>query len=270
MTVRSLYGTLGTPLLTCSLVLLAPSLAMGQEDISFVQPTAKQVELNDQAVRAIAADDAVKAVSLLEESNYIGSLNITYLNLGRAYQRLDQCPQARSAYENALSAPKVEQPPPGLVAQKAKQFLAELDEQCATAEAAPAHDDDSAGVAPPPSEAPTSSQAVWGWSAVAGGAVLAAGGVGLHLWAESLRDEVRDPVVNDDEQITSISQAQAVEQESQANTLSTAGVSLIGVGIIGATVGTYLLVTDSNVEDASALSVGLRRDGVMCSWKAQF
>jgi hypothetical protein len=95
-----------------------------------IEPTEKQAELNTKAVEAITAKEYDKAIELLRESLEIGELNITFLNLGRAHQKLEECGSAKSAYLEALSAPQVEQPSPYLVDQKVEEYMTELEEQC--------------------------------------------------------------------------------------------------------------------------------------------
>mgnify|MGYP006287292989 CR=1 FL=1 len=91
----------------------------------------RQIELNEEGVRAIISGDHEKAVAVLSESLAYGEANATYLNLGRAYQKLGNCKEARKALEKALTAPVVDDPPPRVIDKKANQYLAELDEACA-------------------------------------------------------------------------------------------------------------------------------------------
>lgn len=75
-------------------------------------PTPEQQNLNDQAVQALTEENYAKAISYLEEALYIGGLNVSYLNLGRAYQRLGNCRKAKEALRKVPEAPRVEKPAP--------------------------------------------------------------------------------------------------------------------------------------------------------------
>lgn len=109
----------------------SPSEETGDVDESeFVTPTDKQADLNRDAVEAITKEKYDKAVDLLRQSLEISEINITYLNLGRAHQRLEECGAAEDAYLEALSAPPVESPSPFLVEKKIEQYMGELEEEC--------------------------------------------------------------------------------------------------------------------------------------------
>jgi Flp pilus assembly protein TadD len=88
-----------------------------------------QQTLNDEGVRAMIEGDFAGAVALLERSVRMGEKNVTYLNLGRAYQKLGNCKKARKALVMAKSAPAVKDPTEKEVTDRAEEFLAELDEQ---------------------------------------------------------------------------------------------------------------------------------------------
>ncbi|WP_168210848.1 tetratricopeptide repeat protein [Persicimonas caeni] len=262
-------------------------------------PSSEQRKLNDEAVRAIGAKDYTRAISYLEESLYLGELNITYLNLGRAYQLLGQCAKARAAYAKVAEAPAVKKPRAAFVESKAQQYQAELDETCPEQDEAPAADESSQtqaaddveaseasevtvgakeganekpqqgadtverpGNAAPLGGADAGGNAALGWGATVGGLVLVGGGVGLHLWAESVRDEVSVEQAQFDGQrrVVNISQSQVYEHQSKANTLDTVGLSMGIVGGLSTAAGIYLLVTD-DAEDGGAVSVGPSSDG---------
>lgn len=76
-----------------------------------LNPSDDQVKLNQSAVEAILAEDYEKAAGLLEASLELGQLNVTWLNLGRAYQKLGRCDEARKAYLSVVTAPAVDEPP---------------------------------------------------------------------------------------------------------------------------------------------------------------
>jgi tetratricopeptide (TPR) repeat protein len=102
----------------------------GVGEDGYVTPTDKQTALNTAAVEAIKNEEYEQAVKLLRRSLELGEMNITYLNLGRAHQRLDECGAAEAAYLEALSAPPVRNPSAFLVEKKVEQYLQELEDEC--------------------------------------------------------------------------------------------------------------------------------------------
>lgn len=253
----------------------------GQANTQFANPTAEQRRLNDEAARAIGLEDYTKAISFLEEALYIGELNVTYLNLGRAYQYMGKCEKAREALEAVAGAPAVRKPSPKFIAAKAREFLEELDETCQQEEPAdePASKQDGAqdaqkkqasdradelgkdAIQPPPA-AGDGGRATLGWTATIGGAALIGGGLGLHFWAESLRSDVSTPIQTDPDtgRVIAPTQSEVYENQSKANTLDTVGLSMGVVGGAAAVTGIYLVVT-AEPDEQPALTVGPSVDG---------
>ena len=253
-----------------------PALAQDSDAQVYAEPSERQIQLNEQAVRALADGDAIKAVSLLEESNYLGELNVTYLNLGRSYQQLGKCEQAREAFKMVFEAPEVETPPPGFVKSKAQSYLDELEQSCDAEEqassgeatddaSAPAEDDsdtDAAADADPvdPDEAvipgedveatspPTSSSNTTGIVLLGAGAALMAGGVATHFVAEGQRAPLRDPETNADGHVDSLSQQEALDAERRADTLEIAAISAGAAGLAVAGLGAVLLLSGGESE----------------------
>lgn len=296
------------PVVACAVIVLSVMLpagsAFGQgEGEAASSPTEEQRQLNDEAVRAIGDEDYTKAISYLEESLYLGEFNITYLNLGRAYQSLGRCEKARASFEKVFVAPKVDKPAAEFIEAKAKEYQSELDEICQPKEdpsGPPAEPAESAPTSTEPAESASTSAApdgpqddresaspptsaddegarhdqadddaagasrsnTLGLIATVGGIALVGAGVGAHLKAESLRDEVSPQQAEFDRQgrVTNITQAQVYENQSAANTLDTVGLSVgIAGGLVAAT-GVYLLVT-GNADEDPTLTVGPRSDG---------
>lgn len=242
--------------LVLGLSMMTPSTAFAQDEESpgeSVEPTERQVELNEQAVRLIASGDAVKALTLLQEANYIGELNVTYLNLGRAYQSIGRCDEARQALEKVPGAPTVESPPPGLVNSRAQSFLEQLDQECEDGSPSeqlskadplvPGEDADDAATSEP-----STTTRGWVTAGVGVGLGLAAGG--LHFSARSQRNQVREPTQNSSGQVTNITQREADAIETRANTLDTVALStaIVAAGVTG--LGVYWLLS-SPEPDAS-------------------
>lgn len=95
-----------------------------------VEPSNAQLELNNRAVKAIVAKDYPKAVRLFRSSLDLGELNITYVNMGRAYQYMGNCKDAEKAFDKALSAPAVAQPSADKIAAVIAKYRKELKESC--------------------------------------------------------------------------------------------------------------------------------------------
>ncbi len=90
-----------------------------------------QKRINDEASQAVAAGDYDRAILLLRSSLELNPLDITWLNLGRVYQKAGRCPEARDAYRDALSAPAAEGVPDGMIADRASKWTTELLDTCA-------------------------------------------------------------------------------------------------------------------------------------------
>lgn len=206
-----------------------------------VEPSAGQKTLNDEGVQALIAKDYERAVALLNESLALGELNITYLNLGRAYQKLGQCVEAKKAYLNAVSAPVVEEPAQRIVDAKADQYLAELEEECA----------DELDAEPSFGERPGVQYGFLG-----GGAAVAAFGAFAMIRGASLRPSDDDFQRNSDGVIVDPSHREAFEAREEANTWTTIGISAVTVGAVAAGIGTYFLLTDGSIESQPTAAIG--------------
>jgi tetratricopeptide (TPR) repeat protein len=270
---RSLAYVLAALMVTAS-----PSVATAQQqEQSTAKPTDEQLELNAEAVGAITEGEHAKAVELLERANQLGQFNVTWLNLGRAYQKMGECDKARQAYLNVISAPAVKDPSPRLINAKADQYLGELDEECTTVDDArqkmaageEAHvetkGDEGQQVKEPTDLPAESSQAessqaessnAVGWTLTATGLVVAGAGIGAHFWAESIRDDVTGSVeAADGGVVEGMSRQEALSKESRANTLDTVGVSAIAVGAVVTGTGVFLLLSSDDLEAAPTASV---------------
>ena len=237
-----------------------PAFAQGASDgAGIVEATEEQVRLNDQGVRAISEEDYVKAISLLEEAKYLGELNITYLNLGRAYQLAGRCQKAREALEKVASAPKVEKPPPGLVESKAREYLGVLSETCTEAQTSEETE-----------TTPSRSTKAAGIVITSAGGVLLASAAGMHfVWAEGIRDQATSGLATD-EVVTSTTQREFYEERDRANTIDSVALGTAVAGGIATGLGLYLWLSDSGSESASSLQVAPSADGVRATWTLRF
>ncbi len=250
------------------------------EPIQFAHPSKDQLSLNDDAVRAIIKGDYATAVAMLEEANGLGELDVTYLNLGRAYQKLGQCAKAREALSRALAAPKVRKPSPTYVTKKVAQYRDELDASCEekkkpkTAATTPGRSSTKPPAARPVAKPARSMAArdagssVAGWATTAVGVAAMAGGGALFLVANSERDKVRSQPT--DQVVTARSQRDAKAIEDRANTYDTIGVATLSTGAVVTGVGLYLLLADRVEPSQSTVAVGLQPHGASVLWRMQF
>lgn len=253
----------GLVILCFAVVLPSTALGAPDGDEEFVEPTEKQYELNDEALSQMSNGEYAKAASLLQESLHIQPLNITYLNLGRSYQKMDRCEDARAALEKVASAPRVKKPPPELIEQKASEYLAEIGETgCAAA-----LEDEPLGTALGPYQSSNSTTVAWA-SLGAGGALL---GVAIlfQLRAAGLRDDIRTLEADEDGVTAETTRAAALDKKRQADTLSTVAVSTGVTGLVFATVGSILLSTRKS-DSKSALRLNARPGGGEVVWTLRF
>ena len=92
----------------------------------------EQKRLDAEARSAVKRGDYEVAIDLLERSLELGELNITYLNLGRAYFHADLCTESIHAYSRVPFAPQVDNPPPEAIAKTLSRFEAETFDRCAS------------------------------------------------------------------------------------------------------------------------------------------
>ncbi len=280
--------------------LVASSPANAQQKVEHyakAQASPDQVKLNSAAVEAILAKDYAKAARLLEASIELGPLNVTWLNLGRAYQKLGKCKKARKAYLSVVTAPAVAQPPSKLVNAKAEQYLDELDTQCkaeekpgatakdggeaqptkaapaakARADAGPKKAAGAGTVTPPPAP-PSGGSSTLGWVAtIGGGALLVSSGV-FYWLAQKDYGEVNDAldngsVVGDDAALSSMTQRRAADLQDQGDLFSTVALSTAIAGAAATGFGVYWLVTD---DGATEVSLGAGAQSVSVSLSGRF
>lgn len=289
-----------------ALVLIAASLfvsgvasAQGVERES-AEITEAQQTLNDEGVRAMIEGDFAGAVALLERSVRMGENNVTFLNLGRAYQKLGNCDEAREALVLAKTAPAVEDPPESEVTARAEEFLEELDEQCGeepppedvgaveidepepkdadeNGESEPAEtaEDEQSNQTEEPSDPlqppRNNNTRTLGIVTLGPGVALIGTGVALHFIAQGKRNQVTNPEQTNEQGVVSPTQAEAYALRDSANTLDTVGLGMvIGGGVLSA-LGTYFLLKKSSGEAGTAgLSVGTTADGVSVMFGGRF
>jgi hypothetical protein len=269
-----------SPLLRLLLVLsfavpaLMPALAEAQADSTdappLVEPSEEQRDLNDDAVRALTDGDYARAITLLEEALYLGELNVTFLNLGRAYQLLGRCERARAAFEKSLTAPRAEQPPPGLVEKKTREYMAELDAGCAPAAEPPDAPGPASQLSPHPDDQPrvASSPRTYALATTITAGVLLAGAGTLHLVARSQRATVTGADTDSDGYVTGLTERRAHELEARANTLDTVALSAAIAGGAMGLFGGYLWLRDPESTSRVAVSPGPK--GATLTWRIEF
>ncbi len=195
------------------------SAAESAEEPEFAEPTLEQQELNDQAVQALTDKNYAKAVSYLQEAIFLGELNVSYLNLGRAYQQMGSCRKAKRALGKVEQAPKVEKPSPAFIRQKTAEYMAELPEKCPSpdAESGEAEED----VSGPPK---------WPIGVTAGGGFVLAGGALAMFAASTVRSNAENSAAG--APANGYTQTEFVEAEREANMLGAIGVGAAAVGAV--------------------------------------
>ncbi len=113
--------------MTTACLLLLPSFALAQQP---VQLSDYQINANDSGVKALIAQDFPSALANFQASLRLGEANITWLNLGRTYQKMGRCMEAKDAYAKAQDAPVISSPSPAEIASILKAYSDELPEVC--------------------------------------------------------------------------------------------------------------------------------------------
>jgi hypothetical protein len=122
---RGLVAVLGAVL--CLGVLAGTSPAQAQD---LVEPSAAQLQLNDQGYKAFVEEDWERAIRLYQALLDLGPLNTAYASLGYALFKAGRCEEARAAYDLATTAPQVVDPPPEAVAQALEAYREKLSDTC--------------------------------------------------------------------------------------------------------------------------------------------
>ena len=96
------------------------------------EPTEEQRQLDEKAYRAMKAGDTAAAIRHYRASLEIKPLNVTYLNLGRVFQKRGECEEAWTHYDAVETAPRVSKPSPTAVHSALEKYRSELATQCPT------------------------------------------------------------------------------------------------------------------------------------------
>lgn len=293
--------------LVVALVTLMSATGLAQSEREPAEITDRQIELNEEGVRAIISGDHEKAVAVLSESLAYGEANATYLNLGRAYQKLGNCQEAREALNRALTAPVVDDPPPRVIDKKAKEYLGELDEMCPEEEPADdekdqkaargdngaeekaekkaretedkaektarkADDDQADQSIEDPGEAPTTRGGGNGLAFATMGLGAAAVGTGIffHLQATAERNQFWDATEDEDGAVIGFNDRTAAQIEQRANTYDTVGLSadIVGGALIG--LGVVMLLTNDDSSESASFNIVPTRGGAAASYRVTF
>lgn len=108
------------------------SLTAGAQEVKIktVVPSDTQIQLYSEGAQAFQQEDYPKAIRLFKASLDLGELNITYLNLGRAYFKSGECKEAERHYALALTSPQIAEPTPAQVQAKVEEYRRDLQSQC--------------------------------------------------------------------------------------------------------------------------------------------
>jgi tetratricopeptide (TPR) repeat protein len=122
---RQLTVFLWTAVAACVIAVSAP--ASAQDTTSL---TESQLEYNNKGVTLINKGEFEEALGYFQSSLAVGEANITYLNLGRTYTRMERCADAATAFERAEEAPAVSSPSRQEVQSILERYRAELEQLC--------------------------------------------------------------------------------------------------------------------------------------------
>ena len=92
--------------------------------------TEKQIEYFVKAGKALESGEQDQAIEYYNLAIKQGEANVLYAALGRALYRKGRCAEADVAYEKALSAPTVAEPPPASVREKIEEYRIGLRVEC--------------------------------------------------------------------------------------------------------------------------------------------
>lgn len=239
------------------------------EEFADNEPSDDQMRLNKSAVDAIVEEDYERAVKLLESSLEMGELNVTWLNLGRALQKMERCAEAKNAYLSAVSAPAVDTPSPRLVNGKVEQYLEEIEEDCQESkmevmpeesdETEAASEEEKAVSSAEASEAkrPPASTNWAGWATTLSGGAILATGVTFFVLARQEHGVVTDALEATEEgRVGEISRREALDRRERGDLYDTVALSSTIAGAALTGLGIYLLASDD-----SETQIGLGADG---------
>lgn len=254
------------------------------EDPDVYEPTSEQLELNERGVEALVEQEPARAVALLNEAFRLGEVNILALNLGRAYHALGQCDRAREKLEMVSELPAIENPPPERIEAAAEDYLRDVDESCEPDHQADIEETEPDGDAEADAgdvddvdhielhyDEGLDNQGTFGLISAAGGATVAAAGLGMHLVARSQRSDAESRIAESSEGVTdAITQSEVRSIETRANRLDTAGLITGIVGVSAAAVGTYLWATAPEPEQSASFDFNVGTRSVELGWTMRF
>lgn len=114
----------------------------------------------------------------------------------------------------------------------------------------------------------------WGWASVGVGTALGVTGLILHLEAESKRDTVLNPTMNEAGAISSLTQREAQAVEEDADSMDTIALTTTVIGGAVVVTGVVLLVLDatsgSETKGSTTIGAAVDGDGVLVTAGGQF
>jgi len=246
----------------------------------YVDVPDKVHDLNEEAVRLVVAGSLDEAISKFKESLEIQELNVTWLNLGRAYDRKGECDAARAAYDAAAQAPRAVTPPYEKFLEILYQYRSELEERCkkiegGTQTADPTEETDT--TEPPKTDVQPNvwTFSPWSFVAMGVGASMIVGGLIVDVAViDTQFDELADAETAGD-------RSKWNDTRDAIDTNQTVAIALYSAGAVVLAAGTTLLVLDlmdvpSDEELAStsgavhAPVVGVSDRDAMLGWQVQW
>lgn len=248
--------------------------AAGGTSTERIAPTEKQQELNSLGLDAVSKQNYAKAVSYFEESLFLGELNTTWLYLGRAYKKMGECEEAEYALGQVFDTRHSSERSPEFIERKAADALAALSEQCAeddgvepTSDAASSSVDDPGTVEQDTPNGGGRARRGWSIGLMAGGGVFALGGVAAVLSGAAIRRDLDFTTENAAERERPPDYASRFRR---ADTLTGVGATAIGLGVVSASVGLYLWLSEPKNRADTTIYVAPGRDAGQVGVRIRF
>lgn len=241
------------------LVLLFPVAVSAQVEMSD-----ETYELNEQAAAASARGEHERAIRLYRETVAAQGLNISHLNLGRAYAKAGECELARRAYDKVPDAPAVDSVPRDKILEVLYKYRLELDEQCKEQEAAEEEEEKEVEVEPikKPPVTPEREPNILAYSLVGVGVAGVATFAILDLTVLRKKREALEAQQGE-------GRTEYDEMRADFNVWRAVNIGVLGVGVAAAATGAFLLLR-ADEPSRTALVPWFSSQGGGVAWSARF
>ncbi len=241
-------------------------------------PALAQAEVNalyEEAMAAMETKDFATAAARFDAAYALSKSPVLLWNAARAHHKGEAFDQAKARYNMCLAIDDF----PADKRQQAAQYLVDIELELKRRSEPPPEPDPPATPDPvvtPPPTGTGSTANPWasvvhktpepagvdtgliGWITVGAGAALVGSGLAMHFIAEGDRSDVRSAVgIQPEGYISTTTQAEAFAAESDADTLDTAGIVTLSVGVAAVGAGVVLLLLDGADAEESDVTLGV-------------